>query len=86
MCVIMGVDVRKLVDENTELANSGLIQEHGKELLALSIIIGVAAVEDKTEDFMGAINLVFLLGYRAGQAAPDLSVFEDALKEIDANE
>jgi hypothetical protein len=74
-----GIDLAALVNTNIDLAHSGLLDEHRNVIGAMATVIVLAYEMDQPENFTGAASLLFLLGYRAGQSAPDLSVFSEAL-------
>jgi hypothetical protein len=79
-----GVDLVELVNANVDLAYSGLLDEHENVIGVMATLITLAHSMGQPEDWLGAANLLFLLGYRAGQAAPDLSAFSEALNNDQA--
>lgn len=78
--------VFRLTTDNAELANSGLLEEYESDIYAMAVEMLAHAMTDNLQAFYGAALLLFTQGYKAGQAAPDLSAFEDALKETDTDE
>lgn len=72
-----GVDLDEMVAEYLPALQGGLDDGYENELMALAVF---ASFSTNTVMCLSALRLAFAAGYKAGRAAPDLSVFEDALK------
>lgn len=72
--------LQTMVDDNFNLIQSGLLDEHDEQINDTTRAMMIYAGASDWTAFHGGARLLFVLGYRAGQAAPDLSVFSEALK------
>lgn len=75
-----GVDTAKLAEELKDIMDSGTTDEHRSVIKALAIYIAVSHNCGDIASWIGAAMTLFAIGYKAGKSAPDLSVFEDALR------
>jgi hypothetical protein len=76
------IDLKELVAEYRPIADSGAADKNNDELSSLAAYAYYRASEkDDAESVKGLIQVAFAIGYRAGKAEPDLSLFEEAVPD-----
>lgn len=81
------VDLTALTDKYSDIILAGLAEDHEKEIGACAASIGAGALASSNDIFWVSAELLFAIGYKAGykasRDAPDLSAFDDALRDVE---
>ena len=76
-----GVDTFQLAEECQDIIGSGTTSEYENVIQACATAIMVSSSQGDAQGWWGAALALFAIGYRAGRDAPDLRIFNDALKD-----
>ena len=76
-----GLNLDELYAKYKQRKDSGVADAANDELTALTLAAYFCSRVNALESVKAVIQTAFVIGYAAGRDAPDLSVFEDALRE-----